>query len=129
MQTWHYILISVIAAVAIIALVLILKNKKNVSNNTNTSKQSLVNIEKFEDGLISDKLLKLVGGSSNIDNLTYCKTRIKLQLIDSNKVNFNNDDYVNSGVAGIIKKGSNKLDIIIGFEVEEVAKQIESKLS
>lgn len=125
MQMWQYILIAALVGILFISAIIFLtkKKSKNISSNVKTT-----NSNKFIDGEISDKLITLLGGITNISSLNYCKTRIKIDLKNRNLASFDNDDYVNNGVAGIISRGGDKIDIIIGFEVEEVAKQIQSKL-
>lgn len=67
---------------------------------------------------IAQEIYDDVGGSSNIENVNHCATRLRLRVIDVNKIN---DDEINKldGVAGTVKHDQ-EYQIVIGTDVAKV---------
>lgn len=64
-----------------------------------------------------------LGGKENIDHLTNCATRLRLDVKDVNQVD--EAKIKQAGVAGVSKTGKRSLQVIVGTEVEFVANEIE----
>lgn len=72
---------------------------------------------------IAHKLVKLVGGKENINYVTHCITRCRLNFNDKKMVQFQEIDKV-EGVLGIIE-AEEEIQIIIGpGKIEDVTSQI-----
>ncbi|SHI01907.1 beta-glucoside-specific PTS transporter subunit IIABC [Clostridium intestinale] len=67
---------------------------------------------------IALKTLKLVGGESNISNVTHCATRLRLVLKDDKKVNLQQLNMVE----GVLKaqNSGGQLQVVLGGKVEKV---------
>ena len=67
---------------------------------------------------IALKILKLVGGESNISNVTHCATRLRLVLKDDKKVNLQQLNMVE----GVLKaqNSGGQLQVVLGGKVEKV---------
>nr|WP_307990755.1 beta-glucoside-specific PTS transporter subunit IIABC [uncultured Niameybacter sp.] len=71
---------------------------------------------------LAKTIVELVGGESNISNLTHCATRLRFNLKDEKKAN--TPQLKNTkGVMGVVSSGG-QYQIIIGSDVGSVYKQI-----
>lgn len=123
------ILFSVVFIIVVVGIwVKFHEQQKNKKNQKKIDQEKIIYSDKYDDGTISSKIFNLIGGPSNVITFNECKTRIKLELKSKNNVSYENDDYVNIGLAGIIVKSDTKLDLIIGYEVSEVAKQLKEQI-
>lgn len=80
--------------------------------------QELTGDAKFN--AIADRILNGLGGKDNIKSVDYCATRLRLEvedvsIVDDNKVK-------GKGVAGVMKPGANSVQVIIGPDVQFVAR-------
>lgn len=73
---------------------------------------------------MAEKIVQTVGGVNNIEDVTHCSTRLRLVLKNDSKANDQKLEAID-GVFGIMKKGG-QLQIIVGEEVGDVYKEVES---
>lgn len=71
---------------------------------------------------LAKKLLKLVGGESNVVSLTHCATRLRFKLKDEKKANKSAIEKT-EGVLSVVK-GAGQFQIIIGNQVANVYDEI-----
>ncbi len=71
-------------------------------------------------------LLKLVGGSENIRQLTHCATRLRMEFYDMSKVEKDEIEH-QPGVIGVVEKGG-QFQIIIGNEVQTAFRAMKEEL-
>ncbi|WP_300341703.1 N-acetylglucosamine-specific PTS transporter subunit IIBC [Fusobacterium sp.] len=69
---------------------------------------------------IASALLPLLGGKENLVSIDNCATRLRLEVVDGEKVN---DAEIKKVAAGIMKRG-NAVQVIIGPHVEFVATEL-----
>ena len=112
------IIILTLLVISITIILFLLKRKSNVVEKVENETLSEEQLNK------SDKFVQLLGGKNNIKEIIYCKTRLKIEVLDNSIVEYDNEVYVNNGAAGIIKKPNNKIDIIVGFDVEKIYNEI-----
>jgi glucose-like phosphotransferase system IIB component len=76
--------------------------------------------------LRAEKVLKLIGGKSNVKEFGNCATRLRLVVVDPTKVD---TDLLKrqGGAVGVMKKG-NAVQVIIGPEVDVLAQKMEKML-
>ena len=67
---------------------------------------------------LAEKIIGLVGGKENVQNLIHCQTRLRFDLIDTTKANQKKLKQLD-GVAGVIDSGG-QFQVVIGTHVEEV---------
>jgi beta-glucoside PTS system EIICBA component len=67
---------------------------------------------------LSKEVLSKVGGQSNISNVTHCATRLRLRIINEDKVSEDELKSI-SGILGLAKN-NNEYQVIIGTGVESV---------
>lgn len=67
------------------------------------------------------KVLEHIGGKDNIVEVMHCMTRLRIRVIDDNKVEKEQIEQV-KGVMGVVKKG-NQYQVIIGPDVSNVYKE------
>lgn len=67
---------------------------------------------------LAKEIIDKVGGTSNIESLTHCMTRLRFYLKDVNKVNVDEVKRVNGVVGAVYKAG--QFQIIIGTHVAQV---------
>lgn len=67
---------------------------------------------------IAKKIFDNIGGKDNISNINHCATRLRVKVIDVNKIN---DDIISKidGVTGTVKRDQ-EYQIVIGTDVENV---------
>lgn len=75
---------------------------------------------------MAKKLLQNVGGKENIEEVESCVTRLRLELKDGALVNEVN--IKRTGAKGIVKLSDTSIQIIIGTEVNKVAKEFKEML-
>lgn len=75
---------------------------------------------------LSQDILDLVGGTSNIDQVTHCMTRLRFNLHDDNLANKAQLEQT-PGVMGVMKNGG-QFQVIIGNEVANVYKELVKKI-
>ncbi len=75
---------------------------------------------------LSQDILDLVGGTSNIDQVTHCMTRLRFNLNDDNLANKAQLEQT-PGVMGVMKNGG-QFQVIIGNEVANVYKELIKKI-
>lgn len=88
--------------------------------------------EKSNEGYIGDvnvkKILEGIGGKDNINDLTNCMTRLRLNLKDISKLN--EDLLVNeTGASKVVILDENNAHIIYGLKIEDIRKAIEQELN
>lgn len=71
-------------------------------------------------------IIKGLGGKDNIDTLTNCATRLRLEVKDNSVINVN--EIKQAGAAGVVKSGRTQAQIIIGTHVQQVADEVERQL-
>ncbi|MGY0393714.1 N-acetylglucosamine-specific PTS transporter subunit IIBC [Fusobacterium sp. SYSU M8A802] len=69
---------------------------------------------------VASALLPLLGGKENLVSIDNCATRLRLEVVDGEKVN---DAEIKKVAAGIMKRG-NAVQVIIGPHVEFVATEL-----
>lgn len=68
---------------------------------------------------MSLELLKLLGGIENIEKMSACKTRIRVEVCDKEKVDQDSIKHI-YGVRGLVPFG-NQIQIVLGEETEKIA--------
>lgn len=68
---------------------------------------------------LARKYIEILGGIENIDAIDSCDTRLRITLKNSNDVSGNSAKTI--GALGLIKLGSNKVQIIIGDDAHSIA--------
>lgn len=72
------------------------------------------------------QILEGLGGKSNIDSLTNCATRLRLELKDNTIID--EQKIRNAGAVGVTKNGHHSTQVIIGTHVQQVADEIEKQM-
>ncbi len=68
---------------------------------------------------LSIRLLELLGGVENIEEVSNCKTRIRATLFDVDKADIENIKALD-GVIGVVKFG-NQYQVVLGDKTSEIA--------
>lgn len=71
---------------------------------------------------IATEILRLIGGPSNINNVTHCYTRLRFKLKDESVVNKHELEKLKDVVS--IVQSSGQYQIVIGTEVDKVYKEL-----
>lgn len=124
-----YIILGILLVIILLIIGFIISSKflpkKTLPNEDKRFQKS--DTGELSNNNLVDNILDLIGGISNISTFESCKTRLKFDLIDPSKASFENDDYVNKDIAGMIKRSNTQIDVIVGHEASLVAKQIQDK--
>lgn len=75
---------------------------------------------------MAKKLLQNVGGKDNVEEVEHCVTRLRLELKDGSLVNVAN--IKKTGAKEVVKFSDTSIQIIIGTEVNKVAKEFKEML-
>jgi len=70
--------------------------------------------------------IDLLGGSSNIDNVTNCATRLRVQVNDPEKL-ASDKDFKELGAAGVVRNGK-AVQVIIGLTVQNLKEDVNEHL-
>lgn len=76
---------------------------------------------------IAIEIMENVGGSGNISKSVHCATRLRINLVNEEKINKDELEGIN-GVLGIVQKGK-ELHIIIGQDVSHVYREFNHLMS
>lgn len=71
----------------------------------------------------AEEIVSLVGGETNISNMTHCATRLRLNLVDASIVDSASVEAVD-GVVSVVEKAG-QYQIIIGLDVHKVYAEVE----
>lgn len=74
----------------------------------------------------ASQILEGLGGSDNIDTLTNCATRLRMELKDNSIID--EQKIRNAGAVGVTKNGKHSTQVIIGTHVQQVADEIERQM-
>ncbi len=75
---------------------------------------------------MAKKILQNVGGKENVEEVENCVTRLRLELKDGSLVN--EENIKKTGAKGVIRFSDTSVQIIIGTEVNKVAKEFKAML-
>ena len=70
--------------------------------------------------------IELLGGKSNLKTVSACMTRLRLTLVDSQKVDV--AGLKKAGATDVVRLGANNLQVILGPQADRVASEIKSEL-
>ncbi|MBL7573435.1 PTS transporter subunit EIIBC [Staphylococcus saccharolyticus] len=93
-----------------------------IENNTNHHSSS-----KGKYYQTATQILEGLGGSKNINSLTNCATRLRMELKDNSIIN--EQKIKNAGAIGVTKNGKHSTQVIIGTHVQQVADEIEKQMN
>ena len=68
------------------------------------------------------KVIELLGGQNNIIEIDNCITRLRLKLADSSVVN--DQALKDLGMIEVIRQSDNRMQVIVGLEVEQLANEM-----
>ncbi|MCJ1656129.1 N-acetylglucosamine-specific PTS transporter subunit IIBC [Staphylococcus sp. NRL 16/872] len=74
----------------------------------------------------ASQILEGLGGSENINTLTNCATRLRMELKDNSIID--EQKIRNAGAVGVTKNGKHSTQVIIGTHVQQVADEIEKQM-
>ena len=75
---------------------------------------------------LAQDIIRLIGGTENIRQLTHCATRLRFEFYDKGKANAKKIEAL-QGVISVVEKGG-QFQIIIGNEVQSVFRAIKSEM-
>ena len=85
-----------------------------------------IKLESTNYAYMAKKLLQNIGGKDNVEEVESCVTRLRLELKDGSLINETN--IKKTGAKGIVKLSDTSIQIIIGTEVNKVAKEFKEML-
>ncbi len=104
---------------AIFRTVIIKFNLKTPGREDDDEEEGSVAVGSAETGELAKQYLKALGGHGNLENIDACITRLRLTLKDSSLANEKTLKAL--GAMGVVKLGSNNLQVILGPLAEIVA--------
>lgn len=75
---------------------------------------------------MAKKILQNIGGKDNVEEVENCVTRLRLELKDGSLVN--EENIKKTGAKGVVRFGETSIQIIIGTEVNKVAREFKEML-
>ena len=75
---------------------------------------------------LAQDIIRLIGGTENIRQLTHCATRLRFEFYDKGKADAKKIEAL-QGVISVVEKGG-QFQIIIGNEVQSVFRAIKSEM-
>ncbi|MBM7623808.1 PTS transporter subunit EIIC [Sporohalobacter salinus] len=81
------------------------------------------NDEVFEGDEKAEQVLKALGGAENIESIDACITRLRLEVVDPDKVN--EKSLKQLGASGVMKSGSSSVQVVFGPESDTLKTKIE----
>lgn len=88
--------------------------------------QSAINKDSTDDDKYPEMakiILDGLGGAENVDTLNYCTSRLRMELKDTDKVDENR--ILQANVPAVRKQGGPNVHVIVGTDVEFVAREME----
>jgi PTS system N-acetylglucosamine-specific IIC component len=74
----------------------------------------------------ADRYIAALGGASNLTVVDACTTRLRLSVVDSNKVS--EAELKTIGARGVLKRGATNVQVIIGPEADMIADEIRTAI-
>ena len=74
----------------------------------------------------AQRYIAALGGASNLSVVDACTTRLRLSVVDSNKVSEN--ELKTIGARGVLKRGATNVQVIIGPEADIIADEIRTAI-
>jgi len=78
------------------------------------------------EGTAPQRWIGALGGASNLTAVEACTTRLRLIVVDQNRVNA--DALKQLGARGVIRPSANALQVVVGPQADQVASEIRSQL-
>ncbi|WP_144144187.1 N-acetylglucosamine-specific PTS transporter subunit IIBC [Paraburkholderia sp. BCC1884] len=75
----------------------------------------------------AQRYIAALGGASNLTVVDACTTRLRLSVVDSNKVSEN--ELKTIGARGVLKRGSTNVQVIIGPEADIIADEMRTVIA
>ncbi|MFM0563841.1 N-acetylglucosamine-specific PTS transporter subunit IIBC [Paraburkholderia sediminicola] len=75
----------------------------------------------------AQRYIAALGGASNLSVVDACTTRLRLSVVDSNKVS--ESELKTIGARGVLKRGSTNVQVIIGPEADIIADEIRTVIA
>ncbi|RDK04214.1 N-acetylglucosamine-specific PTS transporter subunit IIBC [Paraburkholderia lacunae] len=75
----------------------------------------------------AQRYIAALGGASNLSLVDACTTRLRLSVVDSDKVS--ESDLKTIGARGVLKRGSTNVQVIIGPEADIIADEIRTVIA
>lgn len=99
------------------------KELKNAENGTAAGEAAATS-----NGSLAESIIEALGGADNIENVTNCATRLRVELKDVTK-SASDDEWVNNLEAIGIVRRKKSLQIIYGTQVINITQQVKSILN
>ena len=74
----------------------------------------------------AERYIAALGGADNLSNVDACTTRLRLSVVDANKVS--EAELKTIGVRGVLKRGATSVQVIIGPEADIIADEIRATI-
>jgi len=75
----------------------------------------------------AQRYIAALGGAANLSVVDACTTRLRLSVVDSNKVSEN--ELKSIGARGVLKRGAGAVQVIIGPEADMIADEIRTTIA
>jgi N-acetylglucosamine PTS system EIICBA or EIICB component len=72
------------------------------------------------------RYIAALGGASNLSNVDACTTRLRLSVVDANKVS--EAELKTAGARGVLKRGTTSVQVVIGPEADIIADEIRATI-
>lgn len=72
------------------------------------------------------RYIELLGGKDNLSTVGACMTRLRLTLVDSSKVD--ESGLKRLGASGVVRLGTNNVQVILGPQADTIASEIRSEM-
>lgn len=105
------------------------RDAKNMSDDSAKKGQTKAAAEEElakEDRAFAERIIELLGGKDNIDTLTNCSTRLRVEVNDPAKV-ADADAFVSAGTKGMISQ-ERAVQVIVGLSVVRIRQHVDSIL-
>jgi len=76
---------------------------------------------------LPEDLAAALGGASNLSVVDACTTRLRLSVVDSNKVS--ESELKSIGARGVLKRGATNVQVIIGPEADIIADEMRTVIA
>ena len=114
----------VILAVVVVCAVAFLLFSRSGKNKTAEKKVDPAEANKY--ALVTQDILKGIGGKDNVVSASYCTTRLRFEVKNYNQVN--EQAVKAAGATGIIRPGKNACQVIVGTNVKSVYDELDKLL-
>lgn len=102
-------------------------NINTPGRNENVDDEEVISTQKIGNEELARNIIKYLGGTENITEVTNCFTRLRVTVKDNSLVD--EAKLKTTGASGVVRPSENSVQVVYGLKVEAIAKDVKALIS